>query len=180
MTFSPGQFKSELALGGARQNLFEFRISFPASLTQNAGIATNKISFMARSASLPASNLPAVAVPYFGRTVYVAGDRQFDSQYQVSIINDEDFVVRNALESWSNAIKTHVSNIGIVRPADYKVDFEVIQYGKDSRVIKKYKFIGAYPVTVGDIRLDWEDNNSIEIFPCTFTLDWWESDTTDS
>lgn len=165
MAFSPGQFKSELALGGARANLFEFRINFPAALAQNAGIATNKISFMAKSASLPASSLPAVAVPYFGRTIYVAGDRQFDNNYSVTVINDEDFTVRNALESWSNAIKTHVSNIGIVRPAEYKVDFEVIQYGKDSRIIKKYKFIGAYPTDVGAISLDWQDNNSVEMFP---------------
>lgn len=175
--FQPSKFKSELKFGGARSNLFEFRISIPG-FAQGAGVASTKITFMAESASLPASSLPYVSVPYFGRTVHVAGDRQF-APFTTSIINDEDFVVRNALESWSNYIKSHNSNLaGSARPADYKVDFEVIQYGKSGEVLKTYKFIGGYPTEISEIGLNWGDNNSIERFQVTWIYDWFETNTT--
>jgi hypothetical protein len=87
-------------------------------------------------------------------------------------------VVRNALEAWSNAIKTHETNLGTVKPADYKVDFEVIQYGKDSTIIKTYKFVGSYPTDISEIGLDWGNNNSIEEFNVTFSVDYWTANTT--
>lgn len=177
MAFSPQQFKAQLTMGGARANLFEFRIALPG-IAQNSGAASEKITFMAKSASIPESSMPSIPVPYFGREIHVAGDRTF-SPFNVTVINDEDYLVRNALESWSNAIKNHQANITqLLRPLDYKVDFEVIHYGKDSRVIKEYKFIGGYPTEIGAMQLDWGANNQITEFPVTFVYDYWMSDTT--
>lgn len=175
--FSPSIFKSELSGGGARTNLFEFRITIP-TWAQDANNASRKITFMAKSASVPESNMPSIPVPYFGREVHVAGDRQF-SPFTVTVINDEDYVVRNALESWSNAIKNHEANVTqFGRPLDYKVDFEVVHYGKSSNVIKTYKFMGGFPTEIGAVALDWGSNNQIMEFPVTFVYDYWMSNTT--
>lgn len=177
MPFRPMEFKSNLQFGGARNNLFEIRMVLP-SFAQNSGVASTKLTFMAKSGSLPASSLPSVEVPYFGRVVHVAGDRVF-APFNCTIINDEDFVVRNALESWSNYIKSHDGNLAsTARPLDYCADFEVIQYGKTGNVIKTYKFISAYPTEISEIGLDWGNNNSVEEFNVTFVMSHWESGTT--
>jgi hypothetical protein len=86
MAFSPSQFKAELEFGGARPNLFEFRLSFPTSLVSSVGLANSKINFMTKMAMLPASTLPSIEVPYFGRIVHVAGDRTFEP-FTVTVIN---------------------------------------------------------------------------------------------
>ena len=178
MAFSPSEFASQLQYGGSRTNLFEFRLTFPSSMVDNANLASSKITFMAKSASLPASSLPSVAVPYFGRNINVAGDRTF-APMNISVIMDEDYLVRNAFESWSDSIKGHESNLNTAgSPNDYKIDCEVVQYGKDGSVNKVYKLVGVYPSEVGEVQLNWNNNNSVGEFPVTLVMDYWTSTTT--
>ena len=48
----------------------------------------------------------------------------------------------------------------------------VNQFGKDGKVIRKYKFIGAFPTALSTINLDW-GTQDIEEFTCTWTYDRW-------
>jgi hypothetical protein len=94
-------FKSKLAGGGARSNLFEVQIpTLPASVT---GWDAETFSFLCKTAALPASNIGSVDIPFRGRTLKVAGDRTFDP-WTVTIINDENFKLRIAFEQWANQI----------------------------------------------------------------------------
>lgn len=63
-------------------------------------------------------------------------------------------------------------------PSSYSVDAEVLQYGKSGDVIKKYKFVGLFPIDIAPIDLDWGSNDVIEEFSTTFAFQYWESDTT--
>ena len=118
---------------------------------------------------------------YFGRELKFAGNRTF-ADWSLQIINDEDFTIRNALESWSNGIASHVGNIreagGSTSPSAYTVDALVTQYGKQGDVLKSYNFIGLFPVDIAPIDLDWGSNDSIEEFSATFSYQYWESSTT--
>lgn len=177
MSFSVADFKAQLEFGGARPNLFEFRLTFPSAVALG-GAAGNKITFMAKAASLPASNVESISVPYFGRDIKVKGDRTFED-YTVTVINDEDFIIRNALEQWSNIMNAHEANVALsARPETYSVDAEVIQYGQAGNEIKRYRFIGLFPKNVGEIAVAWDSNNAVEEFPCTFAYSWWEAITT--
>ena len=132
-----------------------------------------KLQFVARSAELPASELGNFEIPYFGRTIKLAGDRTF-ANWSINVMNDEDFSVRAMFELWSNAINQMVGNIR--QPAlneAYKTDLEVFQYSKDGEVIRSYIFNGAWPYSVGNIGLDWSQPNQIEEFNVTFAYDWW-------
>jgi len=176
MAFSLTEFKANLEYSGARPNLFEFRMQFPAVIS--AGKANDKLRFMAKAASLPASNIDQIVVPYFGREIKLAGDRTFED-YTVTVINDEDFAIRNALEQWLNAINSHAGNRGIaISPAEYQVDAEVIQFSRSGEEIKTYKMVGLFPTNVSAIDTSWDTNNTIEEFTVTFAYSWWESDTT--
>ena len=98
-------FKSRLAGGGARPNIFEVAIDdFPAEIAAVWSTDANlDFRFMCKAAALPASNIAPIEVPFRGRILKVAGDRTFDS-WTVTIINDEDFRVRHAFEAWMNLL----------------------------------------------------------------------------
>lgn len=166
MSFSINQFKSELAGGGARPTLFQVQITNPV-----IGGADLKIPFMAKTAALPSSNLGQFVVPYFGRQIKYGGDRTFEP-WTVTIINDEDFLVRNAMETWSNSINSHVSNTRTL-PQDYKSDAIITQYGKDGSTLRIYNFQGLFPTQISEIAMGWESVDTIEEFTVTFEYDVW-------
>ena len=99
MAFNVNQFRTSLTGDGARPNLFEVRLTFPNYASLGAA-ASAKSSFMVKTAALPGSTVGMVTVPYFGREVKVAGNRTF-ADWSVTVINDEDFLIRNAMESWA-------------------------------------------------------------------------------
>jgi hypothetical protein len=166
MAFNINEFKSQLTGGGARPSLFQVQILNPVNPE-----ADFKIPFMVRSAGIPASSLGSYVVPYFGRTIKYAGDRRFDD-WTVTVINDEDFLIRNAMEAWSNAINTHDSNLRSL-PQDYKSTGLITQYSKDGKPIRTYVFEGLHPVAITDMTMDWNATDSIEEFGVTFQYDMW-------
>lgn len=166
MAFSINQFKSELVGGGARPSLFQVQINNPI-----LGVADFKIPFMVKAAALPASNLGSYVVPYFGRDIKYAGDRTFED-WEVTVINDEDFAIRNAMEAWSNAINSHISNTRAL-PQTYKSDAIITQYGKDGQTLRTYNFQGIYPITISSIAMAWETKDAIEEFTVSFQYDLW-------
>lgn len=169
MPFSINEFKAQLSGGGARPTLFEVRITNPVT-----GLADFKIPLMVKAAQIPGSTVGSYTVPYFGRQVKYAGDRTFED-WSVTIINDEDFAIRNAMEAWSNSINTHQSNNRAL-PQDYKSDAQVIQYGKDKSILRQYTFQGLFPLTIDPIELNWETQDTIEEFNVTFQYDLWVVD----
>jgi len=166
MAFNINEFKSQLVGGGARSSLFQVQILNPVSPE-----ADFKIPFMVRAAGIPSSSLGSYTTSYFGRQIKFAGDRTFED-WQVTIINDEDFLIRNAMETWSNAINSHDGNLRSL-PRDYKSTAVVTQYSKDGKPIRNYIFEGLYPVTVSEIGLDWNNVDQIEEFTVNFQYDYW-------
>lgn len=55
----------------------------------------------------------------------------------------------------------------------YKTVCDVYQHGKTGNTLKGYQMIGAWPASVGAIRVAWEDQNQIEVFDVTFRYDYW-------
>ena len=168
-------FKAQgLVYGGARPGLFQLALTPPPAAGLDL-ISARKFEYAAQAASIPESNLGDIQVPYFGRKIKVAGDRDF-ADWNVTIMNDEDFGVRSMFEKWSNAMNRLISN---TRQADmstenYKADMEVIQYSKTGEVLRAYQFVGAWPKTVSSVELDWNTTNTIETFSVTFAYDYWD------
>lgn len=173
MAFNVSSFRANgLAGGGARPTQFEVYI-FPPF----ASNASKNMQFLCRATQIPPSPLDSIPVPYFGRKVKVAGDREFPD-WTVTILNDEAFDVRVMMESWSNRINMHVSNTmdDTMFPLVYKSTAKVLQYGKTGNVIRAYDFVGLFPTNVDAIPLDWDQTNTIEQFDVTFAYDYWIPD----
>lgn len=172
--FNISTFKSRgLTGGGARPSLFEVYLTIPAFAGATTGSDT-KFRFTCQAASLPASTIATVEVPYFGRTIKFAGDRTFQD-WTVTIMNDEDFLVRSMFEKWSNEMNRLQSNIRQTynNENEYKATLTVIQYSKDGNPIRSYDIIGAFPTGIDAINLGWNTTNTIETFGVTFAYDYW-------
>ena len=175
-----------LVFGGARPTLFGVRMDFPKSISIPSG-TPERAQFLIKAASIPASSIAKVEVPYMGRKIAVSGDRTY-ADWNVTVMNDEDWSVRTAFEEWHRSINEWQGNFMISpfvdassTPGTYKVDMEVTQYSKDGVTpIASYVFIGAFPTEIGQIQLDWDATNQIEQFDVSFAYDYWVSGSSSS
>ena len=183
------QFKSRLAGGGARSNLFEAVIpSFPSAVgdrvwRSGAGRESQTFSFLCKAAQLPASTIAEVPVPFRGRTLKVAGDRTFEP-WTVTVINDEDFQLRTAFETWMNVMSKLNDATGVTNPSSYMTDAYVTQLGRgrvanstrntggQSSDLRTYKFFDIFPTEVSAIDLSYDNTDQIEEFQVTFQVQY--------
>jgi hypothetical protein len=174
--FSITKFKANLKQGGARPSLFNVEFQYPSGITH----PPTKAQFLVKATTIPASTIGSYDVFYHGKAIHVAGDRTFDT-WDTTIINDEDFGIRNTLENWMNSISNHKLNTrdkeifdtseGDV--AKYKKTLQVTQFGKNGKSLRTYKFNGAWPSALSTINLDWSTASEIEEFTCTWVYDSW-------
>lgn len=169
-------FKAAMVGGGARANQFRVDLAFPSFVT-GGNIAAQMGQFMCKGASLPPSVVEKTEAHYRGRAVPLAGERTFED-WSVTIYNDTNNMIRNALEKWSNAINNNVDNTGITNPGVYMADLNVHQLGRNGETLKSYKIVDAWPTNVGNIELAYDSNNTIEEFTVTFAMLRWESNST--
>ena len=171
-------FKGALIGGGARPNLFEVELT-----TLPAGISwdSTNFSYMCKAATLPASNIANIDIPFRGRIFKVAGDRTIDP-WTVTIINDEGFKLRNAFEEWADLIAKLDNNLGATDPSAYMVNAKVYQLGRGSQansksntgtanaVLKEYEFVDIFPTAVSAIDLSYDNTDAIEDFTVDFQV----------
>ena len=186
-------FKGRMLGGGARPNLFECEIFFPAgSLPDNVKESdlSDATRFLIKAAALPASTLGIIDVPFRGRNLKIAGDRTFDP-WTITVINERDFNIRTAFERWMNLINKHEDNAGSINPIDYQKNAIVKQLGraglgpngdakgptsdKELPVLKQYKFYGVFPTAISDIALSYDFSDTIEEFTVDLQVQWWDA-----
>lgn len=163
------EFKAKLQGAGARPNLFRVTLNFPSYANGDVELA----SFMCKAATLPQSQLGEVQLNYRGRQIFFPGDRTFEP-WEVTIINDTNFAVRDALVEWSKGINDHASNTADVDPSQYYADLAVEQLDRDGSTLKRYDIRGAFPTLIGQIELSNDTENQIEEFTTTFRYLYWE------
>ena len=182
------QFKSKLSGGGARPNLFEVSITaFPSAIESAWGSGDDAenglFKFMCKAAQLPASTIANVDVPFRGRILKVAGDRTF-APWTISVINDENFIIRTAFERWANVVSKLDDATGVTSPSSYMTDAYVQQLGRgstinsttndgaNSSVLRTYKFYDIFPTNISEIALSYDTGDTIEQFDVEFQVQY--------
>ena len=166
-------FKANLIGGGARANQFRVTITPPPGIA--IGLDVRRTSFLVKASNLPAMAMTPIEVPFRGRKIYVAGDREFADEWTTTFINDTDFMIRNAMERWQNGINDLANNTGVIAPADYQTDLSVEQLDRDDTVLKSYIFKSAWPTVVAAITLDTAEVTAIEEFEVTWRYQHFEA-----
>ena len=160
------EFKAQLIGGGARPNQFRVTLTPPSGIA--IGLDVRRTSFLIKATKLPQQLIGEIPLKFRGGTVYMAGDRDEFEAWTTTIINDTDFMVRNAIERWMNGINDLENNTGVINSADYQTDATVEQLDRDDTVLKTYIFRGLWPQSLGAIELNHEQANEIETFECTW------------
>ena len=171
-------FKSALIGGGARPNLFEVELTtLPACIEWPA----DNFRYMCKASQLPASVIANIDIPFRGRIFKVAGDRTIEP-WSITVINDEDFRIRNAMEQWMELIAKLDTNLGATLPESYMTNATVYQLGRGSTkssttnegevnaVLKQYEFIDIFPINVSAIDLSYDSSDTIEEFTVDFAV----------
>lgn len=175
MAFNIDTFRTGLTGDGARPNLFDVQLSFPNFVTLGA-LAGTKAQIQCRSSHLPGSSIGTTPTYYFGREVKLAGNRTYQD-WTITILNDEDFIIRNAFEQWVNGLNDPQGNIrnpaATIIDGGYGTNALVNQYGKEGQVIKQYQIRGMFPIDISPIDLDWASNDTIEEYSVTLAYQYW-------
>ena len=166
-------FKSKMAGGGARPNLFEVELVFPDPIAIENDVK-EKSRFLVKAALLPASNITPIEVNFRGRILKIAGDRTFDT-WTVTVINDVDFSIRSAMEKWMDFINSMEDATGAQDPALYQPDAYVHQLDRDGSTLRSYKFHDIFPTNISAIDLSYEAVDTVEEFTVEFQVQWWEA-----
>ena len=178
MSFSISNFRGgALNNSGARANLFDVQLTKFPSVT---GLTSSEFRFSCKSAQIPPMSIGVVEVPYFGRVVKVPGNKTFEN-WTVTIINDEEFLIRNAMEKWIAAMGIHEGNIATIGNTfgagggTLFGQATVQHYSKGGGALSqaKYNFVNIFPVSIGEIALGWDTNDAIEEFTVEFAYDYW-------
>ena len=186
------EFKSRLRTGGARPNLFEANIVFPPGMERFwTATAQEDFQFLCKATSMPALSIGVVDVPFRGRILKVAGDRTFEP-WTVTVINEENFAIREAFEKWSNRINNLVTGTGDQSPQAYMGYGEIRQLSRETgarfagdetdltasrQAVKKvYRVHDIWPSEIGSIDLSYDSSDAIEEFSVTFQVEYMTSD----
>ena len=171
------QFQQKIK-GAVRPNLFQVNHDFPST----DGLSVNKelATFLCKSAALPASTVGTVELPFRGRVIKVPGDRTFES-WTATFYMDDAFQLRGAYEKWIELTNTVDANTASAGMEAILQDITVTQMdkfngsAKQFKDIRQYKLVKGFPVSVSQVSLAYDNNDSYEEFDVEFAYQYFET-----
>lgn len=148
---------------GARANLFKVEIPFLGE----------KMKFLCKSASIPGMSFDNIPVNYQNNTINIAGDISY-TPWQLTIVNDKDFLIRKNIERWMNSIKVGYGTSGATSIKDYLKTAFVYQLDEEGDEIAGYTLNYCYPSNLGEIPLSFDNQNTVEEFTLELTYVFFE------
>ena len=147
----------------ARSNLFHVTIA--------GNDPALEVEMFVKTASLPAATVGVVEVPYQNRKMKVPGDRTF-ADGTATIINDEAYVVREAILEWQQGITgfSGFESAVDVSAAHREITIQPLDRGGNDSThsVRVY----GWPSEVGAIDLSWETVDAIQEYTVTFAVSW--------
>ena len=173
--------------GGVRPNLFSVEHAFPAGI-DDPGIEgadkTKVVPYLCKSAALPATNVGTVELPFRGRVIKVPGDRTYET-WTATFYMDDSFSLRSAYEKWISLTNGVDANLATADIVDTWEDITISQLDKfggssgrgnnDLKNLRTYKLVQAFPVSVSQVSLAYDNNDSYEEFDVEFAYQYHES-----
>ena len=184
MAFTVSTFKSNIAAqsGGARPALYQIDIN-----GKNLGTSfSTDMNLLVKAASIPPATIAPLAVNYAGRAYKWNGFRTYDN-WTVTVINDEDFGIRNKMTNWMRIMGGKLDGdrtFGFGDPTAssknwFDGDATVKQLSTSGGVKQTYKFDYLWPTEIAGIAVDWS-SDAIQEYTVTFAYDYWTHGTGDS
>ena len=162
-------FTSALTYGGARPSLFEFTVS---ATPTGVNTTLSDVHLYCNVSEIPPLTLTPIERQYFGRTVKIPGDLVF-ADLSTTIINTENYNVRNEIEKWMEQINGTISNESKTAANFGTGTAELIHYQKDGTATMTYKFHEIWPTAISEIALSYDTASDIEQFDVTWAYNYY-------
>ena len=165
--------------GGVRPNLFS--VTHPWNIPNVAppeiSETEDAVTYMCKSAALPATNVGTVELPFRGRVIKVPGDRTYET-WTATFYQDDAFELRSAYEKWIEVTNGVDANTAESNVADIFTNITIDQLDKfkgdksNLQVIRRYELIAAFPVSVSQVSVAYDNNDSYEEFDVEFAYQY--------
>ena len=182
MAFTPSTFKTKLskAGGGARPSLYKVKINYSVDTSFSVESPQN---LLVKATALPGSTIAPLTVNYAGRAYKWQGFRTYDN-WTVTVINDEDFGIRNKMAEWMRYLAGEMDGERGPTYGDptlsmggyFDGDATVTQLGADGTDKVSYQMHNLWPTELGEIAVDWS-SDAIQEYTIGFAYDYWGSGT---
>ena len=163
MAFSVTELKTALVSGGARPTLFEI----------TGGLILGNDSYMIRSGQLPGHNINVIPINWRGRATKLAGYRTYDP-WTITILNDDGVMRKNIIQRMEELAGkrdgSRNTSYGSHDNSNYQ-NYTITQLHKDGSKGNSYELVNAFPISVGDLALDW-GTEGFQEYTITFRYDY--------
>jgi hypothetical protein len=180
--FSISKFRTAIGTG-SRPNLFKVVVTPPRS----TGYDLTGFEYLCRSGSLPSSTLGTIEIPMnAGRRLKMGGDRTF-SEWTSTVLNDERYKIRSAIERWQNDIVKVNFDIGVIGNRSAGIGAQttdglygtvmIYQLKEDGSSVPNgsYRLVNCWPTDISAIDLSYDTTDAVEDFTVTWTYDYFEN-----
>ena len=161
MSMNINNFKNALSKGGVRPFLFRVQ--------GNIGNTTlpSQVGYLCKAASMPASTIGAVEVPYRGRKLKLPGEREY-AEWTLTFLSDGDFK-----QTVANVSTTEHNLSGALFP-----DWNIDHLDRKGEPVKSYKFFHCWPSEVAAVDVSTDASDLVE-FTVTMQYSYFITQDTD-
>ena len=166
-------FKTALEYGGARPSLFDIEVDLSSPSLMSGVSGVDNIISHCNVSAIPPLTVTPIEKQYFGRTVKIPGDIVY-GDLATTVLNAENYSIRNAIEAWMDHINSHKENKGISDNSTWVTDGTLTQYGKDGDAVVAWEFIDMWPQTLAELPLSYDTASDIEQFDVTWAYNYYQ------
>ena len=156
------------AHGFSRQNHFRLLKLGPERFSSKILRGIHYIS----TATVPGLTIEPKEVSFMGTPMFEPGQMKFGNSWPVEFRTAGDFLVRNAIEEWSFAIRNPLTGKGstCVNSNDSSIELGIVN--DKGVLVRCYTLYGVFPTEVGEISYDLT-SDEITTFSTTFQYQYW-------
>ena len=132
---------------------------------------TTTLLLRAQSTSMPERSFGDILIPFKATPgINFPGKASNPHAWTVTFAEGEDRAILNAMYDWMNSILNDKTGLGSV---SFKKDIYLHLINSDGTVAKKYKMVGCYPKSIGEVALGMDTETPV-MYPIIFAYDRWE------
>lgn len=188
--FDVSNFRSTIdRFGGpAKNNLFQVQIAIPQFLQSQLDTAT--LTFFCLATTLPGVRIASKGVQRYGIGPMEKMPIGFEfNDLQIQLIGDSNGTIQNFWTAWTRSIVEYSSegnpgsppkntNVGMSGALPYYLNYKsnyetqvsVITYAPTQAEGYSETLLGAYPVDIGDVQLNWGNNDQLMLIPVSLNF----------
>ena len=154
-------------------NRFLVLVEPPTGLFETT-LDADLIKFYVSSATLPDRTFGDIEMKFFGMTYRLPGNETL-SDLTLTVINDNEWQLRDFFESWSNCVNDREdSTKAFAQELFTGSSITVNQLGFTGETLASYQFLNVFPKTVTEIELNQDTMDTHETFQVTFDYSYWK------